>query len=255
MSGSGITSRRGFAPRGVLVVGLCTAALGAAAGSAGAAGINPISADFGNQQVATTSPQKAFTLRVQCMPDPMLFLCLVPDSVDTDIRIAPPGQFVQTNDCLPFLSDPTGSGMSCLINVRFRPTSPGPKEATLHTGDPITADPTATLSGNALAAPGQPGPTLELAAKKQALRKKLTLLATANVDSTLALEGKAIKPTTAQLAAGEETKVKAKLKTKARRKLTDKLDEKGKAKTKLVGTATDARDRTTTDAVKVKLKD
>ncbi len=64
--------------------------------------------------------------------------------------------------------------------------------------------------------PSEPGSfaplTLDLAAKKQELRKKIKFFATASADSTLVATGKAIKKTTKQLAANEKTKIKAKLK-------------------------------------------
>jgi hypothetical protein len=68
-------------------------------------------------------------------------------------------------------------------------------------------------------------------------------------------DGKAIKETTKQLAANQETKVKATLTRKARRRLEEKLDKRGKAKTKVEATASNQGGATATDAVKVKLKD
>jgi hypothetical protein len=107
--------------------------------------------------------------------------------------------------------------------------------------------------------PAQPGPfvslTLDLAAKKQELRKKVKFSATATVASALVVTGAAIKGTTKELAAGEKTKVKAKVKRKARNRLEEKLDKKGKTKTKVTATATDQSGATATDKVKVKLKD
>jgi hypothetical protein len=107
--------------------------------------------------------------------------------------------------------------------------------------------------------PAEPGPlvplTLDLAAKKQELRKKVKFSATATAASVLVATGKAIKETTKELAAGEKTKVKAKLKRKARNRLEEKLDKKGTTKTKIKATATDQSGGTATDKVKVKLKD
>ena len=100
-----------------------------------------------------------------------------------------------------------------------------------------------------------PGPvplTLDLEPKKRKLRK-LKFFATANVASTLVARGKEIKKTTKQLAANQETKVKAKLKRKARERL-GKLEEKGTAKFKVEGTATTQSGAEATDTVKVKLK-
>jgi hypothetical protein len=103
---------------------------------------------------------------------------------------------------------------------------------------------------------GGPGPlTLDLKAKKQKLKKKLKFSATATVASTLVATGKAIKETTKQLAANQQTTVKAKLKRKQRKKLAKKLDKKGKAKVKVQGTATTQSGAEAADTVKVKLKD
>jgi plastocyanin len=97
--------------------------------------------------------------------------------------------------------------------------------------------------------------TLDMAAKTQELKKKLRFTATANVASTLVAEGKKIKDATEQLAANQRTKVKAKLKRKARNPLEQKLEEKGRAGVKVTGTATTQSGAEATDTVKVKLKD
>jgi hypothetical protein len=103
--------------------------------------------------------------------------------------------------------------------------------------------------------PGAGSLTLDLEAKKQKLKKKLKFFATASADSTLVAKGRAIKKKTRELAANEKTKVKAKLKRTQRRRLANKLEDKGKAKVKVEGTATDQSGAETTDEVKVKLKD
>jgi plastocyanin len=105
---------------------------------------------------------------------------------------------------------------------------------------------------------GAPPPaplTLDLEARKQELRKKLKFFATASVTSTLIATGKAIKETTKQLAANQETPVKAKLKRKALNRLEAKLDDNGRAQVKIEGTASVESGGTATDTVKVKLKD
>jgi hypothetical protein len=61
--------------------------------------------------------------------------------------------------------------------------------------------------------------------------------------------------TTKGLAANESTKVKAKLKRRQKRKLARKLDRKGKARTKVMATASDQSGATADDAVRVKLRD
>jgi plastocyanin len=101
--------------------------------------------------------------------------------------------------------------------------------------------------------PGTPPPelTLDLGAKKQKMKKKVKFSATASADATLVAEGKKIKETTTQLAANQETTVKAKLKRKA----LNRLEDKGKGKVKIEGTASALGGGTATDAVKVKLED
>jgi hypothetical protein len=122
------------------------------------------------------------------------------------------------------------------------------------TTDPTPPEPPPNPEPPPAATP-PPELTLDLKAKKQELRKKLKLSATASAASTLVATGKAIKETTKQLGANEKTKVKAKLKRKARNRLEEKLDQKGKAKTKVKATAIDQGGTAATDKVKVKLKD
>ena len=55
--------------------------------------------------------------------------------------------------------------------------------------------------------------------------------------------------------ANEQTKIKAKLKRSARKKLAKKLDRSGKARAKVTAMPTDASGATATDKAKVKLKD
>jgi lysophospholipase L1-like esterase len=98
-------------------------------------------------------------------------------------------------------------------------------------------------------------PALTLEARKQKLKKKLKFSATVDTDSTLVTTGGAIKETTSELAANEETKVTAKLKRAKREQLAEKLDRKGKAKTKFTATVTTEAGGTATEKVKVKLKD
>ena len=97
--------------------------------------------------------------------------------------------------------------------------------------------------------------TLELGAKKQELRRKLKLFATASADASLVAEGKAIKKTTKQLTANERTRVKAKLKPKQEERLEKTLDRRGRAKTKVRAEATDGIGTTAADKVRVKLRD
>jgi lysophospholipase L1-like esterase len=98
-------------------------------------------------------------------------------------------------------------------------------------------------------------PKLDLEAKKQKLKKKLKFSATVDTDSILVATGSAIKETTEQLAATQETKVEARLKRKAQKRLEEKLKKAGKAKVKIQCTATTEAGGAATDTVKVKLKD
>jgi glucose/arabinose dehydrogenase len=118
-------------------------------------------------------------------------------------------------------------------------------------------------SSAASAAPACPSPpttpntttlTLDLGAKKQALKKKLKFFATASADSTLVATGKAIKETEKDLAPKEKTKVEVKLKPAKRKRLQKRLDNKGKAKVMINATATDQSGKTATDKIKLKLK-
>ena len=99
--------------------------------------------------------------------------------------------------------------------------------------------------------PPATGLTLDLGANKQKVKKNVKFSATATADSTLTAEGKKIKDTTKQLAANQETTVKAKLKRKA----LNRFEDKGKGKVKVTATATDQSGAEGTDQVKVKLKD
>jgi hypothetical protein len=94
------------------------------------------------------------------------------------------------------------------------PTSTGAKEGTLSTGP---GGPTATLTGNGVTTPTPPVLPLQVflsyyGRNDVLLEKKLKFTATTNNDSTLVATGSKIKNTTKQLAAGEETVIKVKLK-------------------------------------------
>jgi hypothetical protein len=64
-----------------------------------------------------------------------------------------------------------------------------------------------------------------------------------------------VKATTKQLAAGEQTKIKAKLKGSKRARLQEKLASSGKAKAKVEALATDEFGNADIEEIKVKLKD
>jgi hypothetical protein len=271
--------------RVILTLSLTAMLLGATASTAGATRtISPTSADYGNRQVGTTSPPQAFTLRVRCtlivFPTTQCLQDTFTPSISITVgQFVQTDQFVQTNNCPATMTglatkpgvDPQKGETSCTINVTFTPTSTGPKVGTLRTG---SGGPTAALSGDGVTTPTPPTPPapgpqpppegepqpgfpalqLDLDAKKQELRTKLTFFATTNVDSTL-VAGGSIKQTTKQLVGGEKTKVNGKLKSSARKKLAKKLDKKGKAKAKVEASAASETSGTAIDEIKVKLKD
>jgi hypothetical protein len=96
--------------------------------------------------------------------------------------------------------------------------------------------------------------SLELDAKKQELGKRLKIFATASSDSTLVAKGRSIKTRTQPLTADERTKVKAKLRRKQRRRLAERLNHKGSAKTRVKATATDSGGAQAAGRVAVTLK-
>ena len=67
------------------------------------------------------------------------------DTLNPSISVS--GDYAQTNDCPPTLSD-RWAAQSCTINVTFTPTGTGPKTGTLSTGAGRRRAPTATLTGN-----------------------------------------------------------------------------------------------------------
>jgi plastocyanin len=142
-------------------------------------------------------------------------------------------------ECL-FSSATISSGSTAVDGTQLLPSGTYPFVCTIHEPE-MAAELVVRESGAPPPGPGpgpgpeEPGPEpgpgagpliLHLAAKKQALKKKLKLFATASADSTLVSTGKAIKETTKQLAANQKTEVKAKLNRKARHRLEGKLDKK-----------------------------
>jgi hypothetical protein len=69
--------------------------------------------------------------------------------------------------------------------------------------------------------------TLDLRAKKQSLRKRITLFATTDADSTLVATGRRSRGAR-RSAANQKTKVMAKLKRAMRERLQKKLAKKGR---------------------------
>jgi hypothetical protein len=256
--------------RVILTLSLTAVLLGATASTASATRtLSPTSTDYGNRQIGTTSTAQAFTLRVRCTLVVFPTTKCLQDTFSPSISITvgqfvQTDQFVQTNNCPATMTGPGDfpqGGQTCTINVSFTPTSTGPKTGTLRTG---SGGPTAELTGNGVTTPTPPTPptpapapptlALDLDAKKQELKKKLTFSATTNVDATLEAGG-SVKQTTKQLAAGEKTQVKAKLKGSKREKLADKLATSGKAKAKVETVATDEFGNQAVEEIKVKLKD
>jgi hypothetical protein len=254
--------------RVILPLSLTAILLGATASTASATRtLTPTSVDYGNRQIGTSSPAQAFTLRVRCTLVIFPTTKCLQDTFSPSISTS--GQFPQTNNCPATLTghatkpgvDPELGAQTCTINVTFTPTSTGPIPGILSTGN---GGPTAALSGNGVTFPTPPTPptpgpapptlALDLDAKKQELRKTLTFFATTNVDSTLGVGG-SVKNTTRNLAAGQKTKVNAKLKKSTREKLEDKLAASGKAKAKVEALATDPFGNTDIQEITVKLKD
>ncbi len=258
---------RTIVPRGILTLGLTFLLLAGAAGSASAYRyLTPASTDFGNRQVGTTSPPQLFVLKVTCDSIPIftsggvINVCITNNTFSPSISIggANPADFGQTNNCPATMVGTSVTGVSCQINATFTPLSVGPKQGTLSTGGP-----TAGLAGTGVTTPtpaipptpGAPPPlTLDLDGHKQKLKKTLKFSATANHDCQLGASG-SIKTTVVQLAAGDKTRITAKLKSKARRQLARKLAEFGKAKATVQGSCTDQNGTTQVDKIKVKLTD
>ena len=269
----------------ILALSLAAIFLGATASAASATRtLTPTSTDYGNRQIGTPSPAQAFTLRVRCTLVVFPTTKCLQDTFSPSISITSgqfglsSSQFAQTNNCPATMTglatkpgvDPQEGETSCTINVTFTPTSTGPKVGTLRTG---SGGPTAGLSGNGVTTPTSPTPPtpgpppppegepqpgfpalqLDLDAKKQELRKKLTFFATTNVDSTL-VAGGSIKQTTKQLEGSVKTKIKAKLKSKKRKQLAQRLDRKNNAKAKVEASAASETSGTAIEEIKVKLK-
>ena len=114
----------------------------------------------------------------------------------------------------------------------------------------------AATASTASATPTPAAPELTLGVRSTAgeavPHQKLRFYATTSNDSTLVATGSKIEKTTKQLAAGEESKIKVRVKHK---KQLAKIDEKnlGKPKVKIKFAATDEFGQTATEVVKLKL--
>jgi hypothetical protein len=147
-----------------------TVAIGVGAPSAAAgATLLPLSHDFGDQTVGTTSASQPFTLAEFCPSPDVMFpsMCITPITVIPAVSTT--GDFAQTNSCPSALIITTYPGSaSCTISVTFNPTATGPRAGLLTAGGQ-----TSNLSGNGLAAPvtTQPG-TFDLKAAIKRCKKK-----------------------------------------------------------------------------------
>ena len=160
--------------------------------------------EFGDRQVGTTSPVQRFALGVYCYPGSC--------NETLNPSIAVPGDYAQTNNCPATLSAAApGQLQGCIIDVTFTPTGTGPRVGALSTGP---GGPTFTLTGNGVTTPTPPVLPLLLSSGypgRETLRKRLSLSALTNNDSTVVARG-GVKRTVVRLAAGDYTMFKAKLK-------------------------------------------
>jgi RTX calcium-binding nonapeptide repeat (4 copies) len=134
---------------------LVVAVLGIAAPTAGAAGtLMPVSHDFGEQTVGTTSASSFFTLSNFCVSQDVIEPTLCGGYNPLDPAVSTTGDFAQTNSCpsslVPiFFSTPA----TCTISVTFAPTAAGPRTGTLTGASGLTS----SLFGTGLA-PDPPTP-------------------------------------------------------------------------------------------------
>jgi hypothetical protein len=118
-------------------------------GTAAVAGINPVSVNFGNQAVATTSTPTPITVSNSGTGNLVI----------TSLTIAGsnPGDFAFAAGTLPITVAP---GSSATINVTFAPTSPGARSAGLNLVDNVSTSPqSVALSGAGLGPAASPNPT------------------------------------------------------------------------------------------------
>ncbi len=105
--------------------------------------LNPGSLSFGDQRVATTSGPQTITLANTGSGTLQV--------ASITVGGANPGDFaISTNSCGPDLT----AGATCSMGVVFKPTVPGPRNATLEVADNAPGSPhSVSLSGNGVAAP------------------------------------------------------------------------------------------------------
>jgi RTX calcium-binding nonapeptide repeat (4 copies) len=175
--------------RVILTLSLTAILLGATASTASATRtLSPTSVDYGNRQIGTTSPAQAFTLRVKCTRLIFTSAKCLRDTFSPSISVS--GDFTQTNDCPPTMTDGPDDGfpegMACTINVTFTPTSTGPKQGTLSTG---TGGPTAALAGNGVTFPTPPTPPTPGAAPPTCKGLQATIVGTDGKDVRIGSPG------------------------------------------------------------------
>ena len=133
---------------------LVIAVLGIAAPTAGAAGtLMPVSHDFGEQTVGTTSASYPFTLSNFCTTQDPSDPTFCGGYNPVTPAVSTTGDFAQTNNCpsmlIPFLFQ---APATCTINVTFTPTAAGSRTGTLTGASGITS----SLSATGVDAPAPP---------------------------------------------------------------------------------------------------
>jgi hypothetical protein len=113
----------------------------------------PPTADFGNQQVGTTSAVKGFVLTATCPPLGIGTLCAAPEIFPSEVATA--GNFtVVENGCPPLIATPSIAPVVCAVTVAFKPTAIGPFVGSLKIGGLTSA-----LTGTGTAPPVVTPPT------------------------------------------------------------------------------------------------
>jgi hypothetical protein len=169
---------------GLTATAFCAAALAPAAASATVAA-GPDSLVFSEAKVGTESPAQDVTVIVSCTQFvPMSTDCMVNDTFTKNptFQGANPGDFSQTNNCAATVSNNGPAPGFCTFNIRFKPTGPGPRKATLILGSSTSGSgpPPITMTGSAVGDPivggkkkcKKKGKKGAAAAKKKKCKKK-----------------------------------------------------------------------------------
>ncbi len=225
--------------------------------------------DFGDRRVGTTSPAQRFALVIEGndFPSAGPGEPEIPHTFSPSISVS--GDYAQTNNCPRTFSPAPGREppqiQGCIITVTFAPTGTGPKHGTLSTGTdastsewcggcPAATGPTVELSGRGVTTRTPRALPLLLSAERyggqrtlRAIAKRpFTLHATTNNDSTVVVSG-GVKKTTKRLAAGEKTKIKAKLNHLKRLKEKSGAGKPDRIEVKIKFAATDEFGQTATE--------